>query len=76
MIRTIALTCALLALAGCRADVEVTHEGLSAHDLERAYDRCIEHDYLDKDAEGKRVYHEADFNKRLACTQAIYGGNR
>lgn len=76
IIRTIALTCALLAVAGCRTDVDVTTEGLSAYQLDQAYERCIESHTFDRDANDNRIYHAADFNKRLACTQAVYGGGR
>lgn len=54
----------------------MSQAGLSAHELEQAYDRCIDNHIHDVDAHGKRIYHEADFTKRLACTQAVYGGGR
>jgi len=76
MTRALVLALSLLALAGCRTEVEVSQEGLSAYELEQAYDRCIDNHTHDVDAQGERIYHEADFTKRLACTQAVYGGGR
>lgn len=64
--RLILLPLAMVAVAGCRPDVRIERtEGLTAFDLNRAYDRCI----------GGTIHpNRDDFAKRVACTAAVYGG--
>lgn len=64
--RLILLPLVLLAVAGCRPDVRIEQsKGLDSFDLSRAYDRCI----------GGFVHpNHDDFDKRVACTAAVYGG--
>jgi hypothetical protein len=52
-----------LVLAGCRPDVTIEQpEGITADDLARAYTLCVGYE------------NRQDFDKRLACTAAVYGG--
>lgn len=57
------------ALSACHPDVRVEVEGVTGRDLEEAYSRCIRDDIYDRENDGRR-----QFEMRLACTQAVYGG--
>lgn len=58
MIRIVALI-VVTATAGCIP--EPTPNAVDGTDLKWAYDRCV-------------GYEDDDFDKRLACTSAVYGG--
>lgn len=62
MRRMVFVVPSVIILSGCYPEITVK-PGVTGFDLQAAYDRCIKFD-------------SDDFDKRLSCTAAVYGGGK